>query len=95
LASWRLDVPVDLGLDLDPGLGIPLLPDAARHGAVWECGHCRRFALRGNQLEKKNSGLSPSLCVVATSRRPNRDRLTAVIPALVLWPNDLRLSYRA
>jgi hypothetical protein len=41
-----------LDLDFDLGLGIPLLLDAARHGAVWECGLCRRFALRGNPPEK-------------------------------------------
>jgi hypothetical protein len=40
-------------------------------------------------LGKFFPGLSPSLCFVATSGWPNRDRLTAVIPLQVVWPHDM------
>jgi hypothetical protein len=56
----------------------------------WRC-RSFRTAWRLFQAGKNFPGLSPSLCVVATSRWPNPDRLTAVNPSQVVWPHDMPL----
>jgi hypothetical protein len=85
-SAWNLAVLLTLALTLTLALAFlssQKPPDTVLSGSMAD--------IAPHSVEtskKKKSGLSPSLCVLATSRWPNRDRLTVVIPARVAWPHN-------